>query len=117
MKYGSVNNLFSAAPSAKPTVPAVGDGATFFYWTDRGAGTVTRVETSKAGVPTVYVKGDKVTWNPWPDGYAASYAPGDGPEIPIKLRKYKSGWRWVTAGPSKTVVRFGYRDAYHDPHF
>lgn len=120
MKYGSFDNLFMAAGRlTKPDPPAVGDGATFFSWTDRSAGTVTRVETGRTGAVTVYVRGDEYKTT-YPAGYVDSegYTPGTGPEIPITLRYYKrGGWKWVEKGPGGKVVAFGYRDAYRDPTF
>ena len=97
-------------------LPSIGDGATFYHWTDRSAATVTRIETSKSGkTTTVYVRGDEYTLS-YPDGYvtADGYTPGTGREVPVRLRKYKRGWRWMSGS---TVVHFGVRDAYRDPSF
>ena len=113
---GSLVNGLASGPSSneRPPAPAVGDGATIYHWTDRSVATVTRVETSRRGVTTVYMVADNVKWLPHPSGYAESYSPGTGREFTARARKYKGKWRWATAG---SAVRFGHRDAYYDPHF
>jgi hypothetical protein len=56
MRYGSIQNQFAGQDQS--VVPVVGMGVTVIGWTDRHAGTITRVSPSKK---TIWYKRDKAT--------------------------------------------------------
>ena len=105
--YGSLNNRFMEH-SLSPD-PKVGDGATLYAYTDRYAGTITKVSPSGK---TVWITEDRVTWKPHPSGYADSCTPDPNGRVFIARKRPNGTWRSAGMG-----VTLGRRDAYRDPHF
>lgn len=116
MKYGSLNNLITA--NGKPAVqPAVGMGVTVLHWTDRSAGTITRLaENGKR----FWMRGDKAVRTDnlgMTDAQSYVYEPQpEAAEVEVKLGR---DGRWYTSGGKARGYRvaIGYRDAYYDYSF
>jgi len=107
---GSVINAVPSGTNGQPT-PEVGMGITLLHWTDRSAGTITRVSVSGK---TFWFKDDvvaRIDANGMSESQEYAYAPGDGPEKRAGLTK--RGWKQV-GGPR---IALGYRRAYHDYSF
>lgn len=106
---GSVVN-WVASGSVAP--PVVGEGATFLHWTDRSAGTVTRVSPSGK---TAWVRPDTsilTSGSILSESQVYRYEPC--PEAAeIRVRLTGRGWRAANG----CGVSFGRRDAYRDPSF
>ena len=103
--YGNlVNRILEHSLSP---VPEVGMGATIHWWSDRTAGTVTKVSPSGK---TVTITEDRVT--EWKDHYGVTFAANpDGRTFVARLTKNGT---WKSAGNG---VRLGSRAAYNDPSF
>lgn len=111
METGSLMNLL--AMRTKPELnPEVGMGVTELMWTDRHAGTITRVSESKK---RLWFKRDIATRadnNGMSDAQHYVYAPNpSAPEIEARLTK--KGWKIV--GGSRLAL--GYRSEYYDYSF
>lgn len=115
--YGNLMNRIEE--HAVAVLPAVGDGATIMHYSDRTAATVTRVTTSRRGVPTVFVKADhavRTDTNGMSESQSYDYSPNpDAAEVKVRLRRLKVGKVWRTANGDG--IRFGSRRAYHDYSF
>lgn len=115
MQTGSFVNLMHL--NSNNPVPAVGDGATILYWTDRQA--VTIIEVSKSG-KRVVVQEDKATRTDnlgMSDCQSYSYEPN--PEGTKHVFTLRNNGRWVRQGDTKRGcgLRVGTRDQYHDYGF
>lgn len=116
--YGGLMNRLGEHVTA--TLPAVGDGATIYHYTDRSAGTVTAVTTSKRGAVTVTVTEDTATRT---DAHGMSEAQSyaftpdpNGRVFTVKIVRLKVGKVWRVVG-TKDGVTFGSRNKYHDYSF
>ena len=113
MQTGSfVNHLYL---NSNNPLPAVGDGATILYWTDRQACTVVEVSPKR-----VVVQEDKTTrTDSLGMGDAQSYSYEANLEGPKHTFTLRNNGRWVRQGDTKrgTGIRFGTRDQYHDYGF
>jgi hypothetical protein len=110
------------AGSRQP-VPAVGMGATKLMYTDRVAGTITKVTTDKKGEVTGFVwQEDKATRTDnlgmTDSGQQYAYeANPDAPEVAVSLRR---NGRWVVVGEGSqngTAFLVGHRHKFHDFSF
>jgi hypothetical protein len=109
--YGGLMNRLMEGPS--PVKPKVGMGVTICWWSDRTAGTISRVSPSGK---TFWFKDDTAirTDNNGiseQQEYRYEQCP-DAPEEQVRMTK--NGWRTVG---SKCGVHLGYRKAYTDPTF
>lgn len=127
MKLGTqtgslVNHVLT---TSKATIPAVGDGATIYSWSDRDAATVVEVFEKNGKQFVVVTEDDAVMtagsamsehqeyeYTSRPDGHRMTYRLDDGK------------WQYVVKGESgryKKVayrgVTFGRRNSYRDPSF
>lgn len=103
--YGNLVNRIiehSTMPTPKP-----GDGVTIYMWSDRHAGTVTRVSPSGK---TVWFTEDKVT--EWNNDYGVAYE--TVPDAPVRVARLTKKGVWRSGGNG---VAFGRRDAYYDRSF
>ncbi len=108
---GSLTNYLMTGTKGQPT-PEVGMGVTFLYYTDRSAGTITKVSPSGK---TIQVKADKATRidnNGMSESQDYTYEP-DPEAQEVTARLTKSGWKTK----SGTRLAIGYRRAYHDYSF
>jgi len=105
--YGSVINRLEEH-SLSPD-PVVGMGATVYAWSDRYAGTITKVSPSGK---TVTITEDTVVWEPFPSGYAKGYEPN--PDGRTWVARKRPNGVWKSAGNG---VRLGWKSAYRDPSF
>jgi len=124
MKLGtetaSVNNWMMSGTKGQPE-PAVGMGLTVLRWTDREAGTITRVERFKTGpragqVRAFWFKSDKAIRtdsNGMSESQDYTYEP-DADAKERQARQKKNG-AWREVGSSQ--IALGYRRAYHDYSF
>jgi len=110
-------------------VPEIGDGVTFYQWSDRSAGTVTGVFNKVFGDSLIIqVNNDKATRidsNGMSDSQTYSYETDyNGHVIFFRWSEKKSQWqaveknekgRWVLSG--ERSISIGNRDAYHDYSF
>lgn len=98
----------------KVTIPTIGLGVTVYHWSDRSAGTITKI--SKSG-KTIWFRQDTATRtdkNGMSDTQSYSYQPNpEGREYRATLRKDGT---WRCSG-GKQHVGLGYRRAYHDYSF
>jgi hypothetical protein len=134
MRLGSetgsvINNLCSRAVIGEPR-PKVGMGATMLLWTDRNAGTISKVEevTSKRYQYLIEVQEDLATvvagstqdgsadyeYSPRPDALPYLFAKVRDSGFWIMVRRNESG-RLVKAGGRG--LRIGERETYRDPSF
>jgi len=112
MKTNSLVNTVMAASTNGQPVPEVGMGITILMWTDRHAGTITRVSPSGK---TIWFREDnakRIDKNGMSESQEYEYTPNtDGLEQVARLGKdgrWKSGARGIA---------IGYRRAYHDFSF
>ena len=116
MRHGSFQNMMlgGSKSATAPEIPAIGDGATLLYWTDRDPATVTRIEKIR-GRYRVYIRLDKATRldsNGMSDAQDYEFTPDpDAREEECRFRK----GRWETTGG--TAVAFGFRSKYYDYSF
>lgn len=110
-----INNLYQNSNTIQPEV---GMGATVLMWSDRRAGTISRVSPSKK---TLWFQSDKATrvdTNGMSDAQAYEYErQPDAPEAEYTLRK---NGRWVRKGsPMKGSgsLLIGVRDEHYDYSF
>ena len=102
--YGNIINRIQE--NSSNLKPEVGMGATIYWWSDRTAGTVTKVSPSGK---TVEITEDRVT--EWKDHYGVSFeANPNGRVFTARLRNGK----WKASGQGVTL---GNRAAYRDPSF
>jgi hypothetical protein len=103
--YGNLINRISE--HVKMPTPKPGDGVTIYMWSDRHAGTVTRVSPSGK---TVWFTEDRVT--AWEGDYGTAFetVPGATERV-ARLRKNGT---WKSDGNG---ITFGARNAYRDPSF
>lgn len=112
----SMTNYLMSGTKGQPT-PTVGMGITELMWSDRAAGTITRVSPSGK---TLWYQLDKATRI---DGNGMSevqdYAYEPNPDAPVKTaRLTKRGWKTVCSGAaSGTRIAIGYRATYYDFSF
>lgn len=111
--YGNIMNRI-AEQGTQTQTPEIGEGCTIYWYSDRSAGTVVRVETPKR----VFIKYDKAIRNDtngMSDSQSYCYEPFDGPEIKVSL--CRDGIWHEGTNQNGRIVRFGYRSAYHDYSF
>jgi hypothetical protein len=95
--------------------PKVGDGVTIFHWSDRSAGTVSRVHPGGMKAWFRYDHSFRTDHNGKSESQSYRYEQRpDSPEYEVSLRK-NGEWRCVGRHGSKVV--FGVRAAYHDFSF
>jgi hypothetical protein len=100
------NHLMSGGPAV---TPEVGMGATVLLWTDRHAGTITKV-TPKS-FTLVEDKATRIDGNGMSDAQAYSYEPNPNGRTWI-FRLTSKGWR-----SKGTAVALGVRREYYDYSF
>lgn len=114
-----VNHLMSGT-KGQP-LPEAGMGITLLHWTDRRAGTITRVENFKSGPRkgqprSLWFREDhaiRTDNNGMSESQEYRYEPN--PEaIEWEARETKRGWVACKTG---TRIALGYRRAYHDYSF
>ena len=112
-EFGSLNNMMSAAAVIGQPAPEVGMGVTILSWTDRHAGTISRVSASGK---TFWYRDDdaeRVDANGMSECQEYEYTPRpDISEAKVTLRK---DGRWKEQGGR--TVQLGSRRAYHDYSF
>lgn len=116
MKLGthtaSMSNWLMSGTKGQPT-PVVGMGVTLLHWTDRSAGTITRVSASGK---TLWFKEDtaeRVDTNGMSESQDYKFTPNpDARERRASLRK-NGEWREVNG----SRLALGYRSAYYDYSF
>jgi hypothetical protein len=120
VQYGSlINHLGGNGRSA--TKPEVGMGVTFFYWSDRSAGTINEVLNEK----TIRVLGDnaiRTDSNGMSDAQSYRYERSENYGTPGKGALYtlRKNGRWVKKGQDMKngqSLGIGYRDAHYDYSF
>lgn len=110
--FGSIMNRINEAQNAK--APKVGDGVTIYYYSDRSAGTISRVSESGK---TFWYKPDKavrVDKNGMSESQDYIYELQPQAQE-VKVYKTKDG-RWRQSKHS-SYVGVGERDAYRDYTF
>jgi hypothetical protein len=126
--YGSVTNRIVEQSSQTDTLPAVGDGATEYRWSDREAYTVVAVGGT-AKRPVVTIQRDKAILVERRDGHDGAheyrYEPdpsGTVHRVERRTRGGQTAWCIVTPDryePGRTNVGnkvvFGHRSHYRDP--
>jgi hypothetical protein len=109
---GSVSNWLMSGSNGQPR-PEVGMGVTLLHWTDRSAGTITRVSPSGK---TFWFKVDRAIrtdTNGMSESQQYRFEPD--PAAPEQVaRLTKNGGYKTTGGPR---LRLGQRSAYHDFSF
>lgn len=115
--YGNIMNRVIES-SAGP-VPEVGMGATMVLWSDRYAGTITKVYTNRAGEVTAFDYQEDTATRTDKNGMSETqhyeYAPNPEGRT-AKVSRRKNGL-WVKVGESaRSGLRFavGRRERYHD---
>lgn len=126
---GSVmNHIHSRATNGAPE-PEVGMGVTFLHWTDRSAGTITKVWTDKQGLTWIEAQEDKaelVSGSCQSEDQTYDYTPNpEGRRYTFK-RTPSTFWnrmkfneetkRWNKADQTPGVA-IGFRKQYRDPCF
>jgi glyoxylate utilization-related uncharacterized protein len=120
-----VNHLYARGTKGQPE-PVVGMGATFLHYTDRSAGTISKVETIK-GVLYIEVQGDLsirtdkngfsesqvYTYIPQPDAHASRWRFKNDRWEQIYLNTETNRWKVSKNGG----LRIGSRETYHDFSF
>lgn len=107
MEHGSLQNLIAGSSA----VPKVGEGLTVVMWTDRKAGTITRVSPSGKTLQYRLDKAVRVDTRGMCDSQEYRYEPqSDAPEETARLTS--KGWR-----NNKIKIVVGVRDVYHDYSF
>jgi len=96
--------------------PEVGMGATMLFWTDRVAGTITRMSPSGK---TLEVQEDKATLTSETIlSESQTYAYEPNPKGIVRcFRLGKHGWREVGSKGRGTALHLGTRESYRDPSF
>lgn len=124
MKLGkdtnSVNNWMMSGSKGQPT-PEVGMGITLLHWTDRSAGTITRVELFKSGprtgqVRAFWFKEDKairIDNNKMSESQEYRFEPQ--PDARERQARQKKNGAWCEVRSSQ--IALGHRSAYHDYSF
>lgn len=110
---GSVSNWLMSGTKGQPA-PEVGMGITLLMWTDRKAGTITRVSSSGK---TFWFRADKAIRtdnNGMSEDQHYRYEPDPEAGESVARLGHKSG-AWKSKGGAQ--VRLGDRDAYHDYSF
>lgn len=109
---GSVTNWMMSGTKGQPT-PEVGMGITILHWTDRSAGTITRVSPSGKRFwyrPDTAIRVDS---NGMSESQEYRYEPNpDATEREVRLNS-KGEWKEVKG----SRVALGYRCAYYDFSF
>ena len=111
MKHGSLQNLLASNVAGCPA-PEVAMGVTIVRWTDRDAGTITRVSPSKK---TIWFREDnaKRTDKLGMTDSGQTYEFTANPEAPEHKAVLRGG-KWKSKGLSIIVGR---REKYHDFSF
>jgi len=91
--------------------PKVGDGATILYWTDRRAGTITKVTPTMLVVQLDTVT--RIDEHGMSDDQHYEYAPNPDGARRV-FRKTKRGWRESGGGAGLAI---GIRDEFYDYSF
>src|SRR4051812_20156187 len=113
MSHGSVQNMMNAQ-SVNDTKPEVGMGVTVISWSDRDAGTITRVSNSGKTFWYTEDTAKRIDKNGLSECQEYEYTSNlDGKETEVRLRK---DGRWRTIGGGR-YVNLGYRQSYRDPSF
>lgn len=131
MKLGTqtgslTNHIYSRATVGQPT-PEVGMGATILCWTDRHAGTITKVEPIKTGfrVTVQEDKAKRIDKNGMSECQEYDYTRNEnGPTITFAQRQ-DGGWQCVRFNEQTkrwnkvegNGLRIGERNEYHDFSF
>jgi hypothetical protein len=109
--YGSLQNLL-AAP-ARSAEPAVGEGATVIWYTDRFPATVLRISPNRK---TAWLREDRaIRTDHHGMSDSQSYRFEPDPEGREHVAHRKRDGRWQTLGGQ--IVQFGARGRYHDYSF
>lgn len=113
---GSAINLIMSR--SKPDNPKIGMGVTILHWTDRSAGTITRIgkHAKSKQITRFWYKPDKATRtdkNGMSESQTYTYAPNPG-AAEVEVRRTRRGWKVVG---QRTYVLVGQRQAYHDYSF
>ena len=134
MKLGSqtgsvINHLYSRAVIGQPK-PKVGMGCTLLGWTDRHAGTITKVTEycGKVWLYEIEVANDdaKIVKGSAFDGTAEyEYTPGAGCHHRFAFHRKRQEWIGVIRNPVTGKLnqargyglRIGERETYYDPSF
>lgn len=104
-----------------PVRPEVGMGATALLWTDRHAGTITRIVELGGKVTAVYWREDNaelVSGSIFSEGQEYEYSANEAaPEIVYTLRKDGTYVRQGDALKNGQRLWIGVRQSYRDPSF
>ena len=107
---GSMTNYLMSGTKGVPT-PTVGMGITELMWSDRAAGTITRVSPSGKTLWYQLDKATRIDDNGMSEVQDYAYEPD--PTATVKIaRLTKRGWK-----ASGTRLALGYRDTYYDFSF
>jgi len=121
---GSLINHIATHNQSDP-LPAVGDGATLFSWSDRDAATVVYVDAKRGLVGLQSDHAKRVDSNGMSESQTYEFTPNhDAYVLMIKRNKRTGKWHtvgknekgnWVQTGTQG--IRFGARNKYHDFSF
>jgi hypothetical protein len=103
-----VNEIYAAAVVGQPA-PEVGMGITLLHWTDRSAGTITRVSPSGKMFWFQSDRAVRTDKNGMSESQTYEYTPQ--PDARVQTARLNKKGQWVSAG---TNIRIGDRRAYHD---
>ncbi len=108
---GSVINHLISGTNGQPT-PEVGMGVTVLMWTDRHAGTITRVDPK--GRKFWFREDTAIRTDSYGMSDCQSYRYEPNPSAPEELAVLKKNGAWRTG---RGQMRLGDRRAYHDFSF
>jgi hypothetical protein len=124
-----INHLHARSVIGQPK-PVVGMGVTLLGWTDRDAGTITKVtEVAGSKKTTVYIevvrdKSELISGSIASESQEYRFSPGTGS---AKTFRQAHNGSWVEVRLNETTgrynktngmgLRIGERDKYHDPSF
>jgi hypothetical protein len=116
MKLGrdtvSMTNYLMSGTKGQP-VPEVGMGVTILMWTDRYAGTITRVSPSGK---TFWYREDKATCTGNGMNESQTWTHEPDPNAPEHAARLSKRGEWHRS-PGSTRLALGYRNTYRDPSF
>jgi hypothetical protein len=106
--YGNiVNRIQEDAGNVKPEI---GMGCTLIWWSDREAGTITKVSPSGKTIEFQIDTATRIDSNGMSDSQSYAFAPNPKSAV-YTARMRKNGQFKTKAGQ---VVKIGYRSKYHD---